>query len=55
MLTYRLQNASWRIRSLTVYRQQAIHGVTSDATTHYSVFPAMTLLAVMGLLVTAMM
>ncbi|KAI0732372.1 glycoside hydrolase family 16 protein [Fomitopsis betulina] len=46
-------NASWRIRSLTVYRQQAIHGVTSDAT--QSALSAMTLFAVMGFLVVVMM
>ncbi|EPT04304.1 hypothetical protein FOMPIDRAFT_159190 [Fomitopsis schrenkii] len=45
-------NASWRIRSLEVYRQQAIYGVTSDAT--HSALPATILLAITGLLVVAM-
>ncbi|TFY69781.1 hypothetical protein EVJ58_g225 [Rhodofomes roseus] len=42
-------NASWRIRSLTVYRQQIIHGqVTSDAT--HPILPVVSLLGVLGIL-----
>ncbi|KAH9937666.1 concanavalin A-like lectin/glucanase domain-containing protein [Fomitopsis serialis] len=42
-------NASWRIRSLTVYRQQVIHGqVASDAAR--PMFPVVPMLGVMGVL-----